>query len=86
MLKGLLGLNGPDKRVGLFSCLKYLKCEMAFLQEIHQLNKNEDLKKDGRAIYFIPILILRHVRRNNKKDLVYCDHCHLRSIRRSHNC
>lgn len=67
MLKGLLGLNGPDKRARLFSRFKYLKCEMAFLQEIHQLNKNEDLKKDGRAIYFIPILILRHVGWNNKK-------------------
>lgn len=56
-----------DKRARLFSRLKYLKCEMTFLQETHQLNKHEDLKKDGRVKYFIPILILRHVGRNNKK-------------------
>ena len=35
------GLNGPVKRARIFNHLKYLKCEIAFLQETHLLLKDQ---------------------------------------------
>lgn len=34
------GLNGPVKRARIFNHLKYLQCEVAFLQETHLLVKD----------------------------------------------
>lgn len=41
------GLNGPVKRARIFNHLKYLKCDVAFLQETHLLVKDQVRLKKG---------------------------------------
>lgn len=41
------GLNGPVKRARIFNHLKYLKCDVAFLQETHLLVKDHVRLKKG---------------------------------------
>ena len=41
------GLNGPVKRARIFNHLKYLKCDIAFLQETHLLVKDWNRLKKG---------------------------------------
>lgn len=41
------GLNGLVKRARIFNHLKYLKCDVAFLQETHLLVKDQVRRKKG---------------------------------------
>jgi len=41
------GLNGPVKRARIFNHPKYLKCDIAFLQETHLLVKDQVRLKNG---------------------------------------
>ncbi len=41
------GLNGSVKRARIFNHLKYLKCDVAFLQETHLLVKDQVRLKKG---------------------------------------
>lgn len=41
------GLNGPVKRARIFNHLKYLNCDIAFLQETHLLVKDQNRLKKG---------------------------------------
>lgn len=41
------GLNGPVKRARIFNHLKYLKCDIAFLQETHLQVKDQIRLKKG---------------------------------------
>lgn len=44
------GVNGPVKRARIFAHLKFLKCEIAFLQETHLLVKAQIKENMGGSI------------------------------------